>query len=84
MLCASCSAEPCSWARGASADPTAQVLPSLLCGCEDSPWVWAGGGSVAPAQPPWQGRSQSDREQPCFPNLTLPCPVLPRKEVCGV
>lgn len=53
MLCASCSAEPCSWARGASADPTAQVFSSL-CGCEDSSRVWA-------MEEPWPRLSRSDR-----------------------
>ena len=34
-------------------------------------------GAMAPAQPPWQGRSQSNGEQLRFPDLTILRPVLP-------
>lgn len=53
VLCASFSAEPCSWARECLLDLGAQVL-SLRCSCEDSPWVWA-------AEGPWPRLSHPGR-----------------------
>lgn len=76
VLPASCWAEPCSCARRTSADPTGQALPSLLHGCESSPWVWAGGGLWAQHSHP--GRGSSHSFQTCPSHAVFP------QEVRGV